>query len=74
MEGIKVTEHIVIHKKIKQYRKENGMTQSELAKLLSVSPQTISKWENKVCYPDIAVLPALAKFLGCIVDEFFVDL
>ena len=74
MEGIKLTENIVIHEKIKQYRKQNGITQSELAAILSVSPQTISKWENKDCYPDISVLPALAKVLGCTVDEFFVDL
>ena len=73
MEGIIVTENIVIHEKIKQYRKENGITQSELARMLSVSPQTISKWENKDCYPDISVLPALAKILGCTVDEFFIE-
>ena len=73
MEGIKVTENIVIYQKIKQYRKENGLTQGELAKILNVSPQTISKWENQDCYPDISVLPALAKVLGCTVDEFFVD-
>ena len=74
MEGIKVTENIVIHEKIKQYRKEHGLTQGEFAALLCVSPQTISKWERKDCFPDISVLPALAKVLGCTVDEFFVDL
>ena len=74
MEGIIVTENIVIHEKIKQYRKDHGLTQGELAALLCVSPQTISKWERKDCYPDISVLPVLAKVLGCTVDEFFVDL
>ena len=66
--------NIVIHEKIKQYRKDNGITQSALAKMLRVAPQTISKWENKDCYPDISVLPILAKVLCCTVDEFFVEI
>ena len=74
MEGIIVTENIVIHEKIKQYRKEHGLTQVEFAALLSVSPQTISKWERKDCFPDISVLPMIAKVLGCTVDEFFIDM
>lgn len=67
-----MTENIVIHEKIKQYRKEQGITQKELAERLCVSPQTVSKWERDECYPDISFLPTLAKLLGCGVDEFFV--
>lgn len=68
-----MTENIVIHEKIKQYRREHGITQKELADVLRVSPQTISKWERDECYPDISFLPILARVLGCGVDEFFVE-
>ena len=68
---MKMTENILIHQKIKQYRAEKGITQRELADILCVSPQTISKWERDECYPDISFLPMLAKVLGCCVNEFF---
>lgn len=39
--------------KIKKLRKDNKMTQENLADKLNVSRQTISKWENGVTFPDI---------------------
>lgn len=72
-EGMEMTENIVIHERIKQYRKKHGITQKELADVLCVSPQTISKWERDECYPDISFLPILAKTLECCVNEFFVE-
>jgi transcriptional regulator with XRE-family HTH domain len=62
---------IVISKKIKEYRKEYGITQQHLADLLGVSCQAISKWERGECYPDIALLPLIAKVIGCPIDDFF---
>ena len=44
-------------------------TQERLAKELNVSPQAVSKWENDINYPDISLLPDLARFLGVSVDE-----
>ena len=46
--------------KIKNLRLRAGMTQEMLADELGVSFQTISKWENSVCAPDIAMLPKLS--------------
>ena len=62
---------IVISKKIKEYRKEYGITQKQLAELLDVSCQSVSKWERDACYPDIALLPLIAETIGCSVADFF---
>ena len=42
---------------IKKFRILSGYTQSELAVLLSVSPQAVSRWENGQALPDITFLP-----------------
>lgn len=42
--------------KIKSLRLRAGLTQEMLAEELGVSFQTISKWENSVCAPDISML------------------
>lgn len=47
------------------------MTQKHLGKLLGVTAQAISKWEQGECYPDIALLPMLADAIGCTVDDLF---
>lgn len=54
---------------ISEKRKAKGMTQEELAANLGVSPQAVSKWENNLSCPDIALLPELSKLFGISVDE-----
>ena len=54
--------------KLAELRKRHGITQQELGEVLSVSYQTISKWENGVCYPDISMLPKISKYFGVSVD------
>lgn len=49
---------------IRELRKRKQMTQKELAELMNVSFQTISKWENGKALPDISYLPALADCFG----------
>ncbi len=56
-------------KRIADLRREKGLKQDELAEMLSVSPQAVSKWENDQTCPDISLLPELAKILGVSVDE-----
>ena len=56
-------------RRIALYRKEKGLKQDELAEMLGVSPQAVSKWENDQTCPDIGLLPQLAKILGVTVDE-----
>lgn len=51
------------------YRKQNGMTQEQLAEKCSVSAQAVSKWENDLTAPDISLLPRLAEIFRCTCDE-----
>lgn len=54
--------------RLRQYRKNKGMTQQELADQLGVSNKTVSRWESG-SYPDVTTLVALARVLGVTVDE-----
>ena len=55
--------------RIAELRKAKNLTQEELAKLVGVSSQAVSKWEKDRTCPDITLLPQLAKLLGVTVDE-----
>ncbi len=49
-------------------RKKNNLSQEKLSELLSVSRQSISKWENGDSYPEYPKLIALAEILNCDLD------
>ena len=48
---------------IKKKRITLGMTQEQVADYLGVSTPAVNKWEKGGCYPDITLLPALARLL-----------
>jgi transcriptional regulator with XRE-family HTH domain len=54
---------------IAELRKEKGLNQSELANLLGVTNKAVSKWECGDGYPEITLVPSIAKVLGITVDE-----
>lgn len=58
-----------IGKRIAELRKAKTLKQEELAEMLGVSGQAVSKWENDQACPDISLLPQLAKILEVSVDE-----
>ena len=60
---------MTIGKRIAALRREKNLKQDDLAQMLEVSPQAVSKWENDQTCPDISLLPNLAKILGVSVDE-----
>ena len=62
---------MVLGSKIKALRLKAGVTQDMMAQELGVSPQSVSKWENDVCAPDIGLLPKLSVYLGVTIDELF---
>jgi len=57
-----------IGRTIKKLRIKDGITQQQLADRLNVSMQTISRWETSVTYPDIVMLPILARYFRVSVD------
>ncbi|MEG6614138.1 helix-turn-helix transcriptional regulator [Pseudoclostridium thermosuccinogenes] len=59
---------LYIAENLKSYRKSKGLTQEEVAEMLCVSPQSVSKWERGDTYPDITLLPALANLFKTSID------
>ena len=55
----------------KSCRKAMGFTQEQLAEHLNVSGRTVSRWETGATFPDILLLPELAKLYGVLVDDLF---
>ena len=49
-------------------RKAKGISQEELAEMLGVSRQAVSKWERNEAYPDTENLIAISKLFGVTID------
>ena len=54
---------------IKQIRKDNKLTQKDLADKLGVTYQAVSKWENGKNVPDISILKEMSKMFNIDIDE-----
>ena len=54
----------IIGKKIESYRQQRGISRNDLAELMSVTRQTIYRWEQGERMPDILTLEKLAMILG----------
>lgn len=54
---------------IRMVREQRKLSQKELAQRLGVSPAAISHWETGRRIPDANDLVAMAKALGCKVDD-----
>lgn len=54
---------------IRKYRKENNLTQEEVAARLGVSAPAVNKWENGVSLPDIMLLSPIARLFGISTDQ-----
>lgn len=61
----------IIAKNITGLRKQKGLTQSELADILSYSNKSISKWENGDSLPDVEMLYKIAKTFDVDVNYLF---
>ena len=60
-----------IGEKIKQLRKRDGRRQEDLAKVLGVTVQAVSRWESGGCYPDMNLIPAIANYFHVSIDSLF---
>ena len=52
---------LYLSENLKKYRILKNLTQEDVAGYLGITPQSVSKWERGESYPDITLLPALAK-------------
>ena len=60
-----------ICKNLKKLRLQKKLTQEQAAEALGVSSQTISRWECNTTYPDIMLLPEIARLYCVTVDDLF---
>jgi putative transcriptional regulator len=58
--------------RIESIRKERGILQTDLAKAMGVSRQTISSLENGRYDPSILLAHKIAKFFGMTIEEVFI--
>lgn len=49
-------------------RKKSGLSQEQLAEVLEVSRQSVSKWESGLSVPDMEKIVAMSKFFGVTTD------
>ena len=59
--------------KLQKLRKEKGLSQEELAELLGVSRQSVSKWESGISYPETEKLVTLSEIFGVTLDSLLKD-
>ena len=57
-----------IQKFIKQLRKEKNLTQKQLADMLGVTYQAVSKWERGLNIPDISILKEISRIFDVDMD------
>lgn len=67
------TEKEKIAKGLKEARMKKGISQSDVAKELGITRQTISKWERCESVPDLPAVLKLSKIYGVSVEEMFND-
>ncbi len=59
---------MTISDKIQELRKQNGLSQEQLAERMGVSRQAVSKWESGLCAPDIEKIIALSELFEVSTD------
>ncbi|MCX4312365.1 MAG: helix-turn-helix transcriptional regulator [Clostridia bacterium] len=64
---------MTLGEKIAKARKENNITQEQLADLLGVSRQAVGKWESDVSYPEIDKLIRMSKLFGVSLDYLLIN-
>lgn len=57
-----------VGKRIAELRKKQGLTQEQLAEMLSTTRQAVSKWESEKSTPDIVYVISMGKIFGVSMD------
>ena len=61
------------HDKIQKLRKEKRLSQEELAEMMQVSRQSVSKWESGQSFPETEKLMTLSEIFGVTIDSLLKD-
>lgn len=61
----------ILGENLKKFRISKKYTQEQVAQLLSVSPQSVSRWENGSTLPDVMMLPKIAEIYGVTIDDLY---
>ena len=64
---------MTLGEKLKEIRKRFGLSQEQLAEIMNVSRQAITKWENNGGLPDVSNLQELSKIFGITIDYLLND-
>lgn len=64
---------MTLGEKIAKQRKGLNYTQEQLAEILSVSRQSVSKWESGLAYPETDKLLKMGRLFGCSMDYLLKD-
>ena len=61
----------IFSRNLRRLRLQKNLTQEQLANLLGVSVQSVSRWECGNTLPDVMLLPVIAKLYGVTVDDLY---
>ena len=61
----------IFSKNLRKLRQEKQLTQEQVAEKLGVSAQSVSRWETGATFPDIVLLPEIARLYEVLVDDLF---
>lgn len=64
---------MTLGQKLKEIRKRFGLSQEQLAEIMNVSRQAITKWENDNGLPDVSNLQELSRVFGITIDYLLND-
>ncbi|MBW2568209.1 MAG: helix-turn-helix domain-containing protein [Deltaproteobacteria bacterium] len=70
----RTTSQINLGNHLKELRTKQGLSQTELAKLIGVTPSSISQMESNLIYPSLPALLKIAEVLFVEVSSFFQEL
>jgi transcriptional regulator with XRE-family HTH domain len=63
----------MFYEKLRELRKQNNYSQEELANLLDISRQSVSKWESGISMPDLENVIKISDLFGVSIDYLLKD-
>lgn len=60
-------------KRIKYLREKNGLTQEDVAYILHISRQSVSKWEQDKSLPQVYIIKELVKIFKCKYEDILAE-